>query len=210
MTKEQLKALGLTDEQVEKVWERFDGKFIPKHRFDEVNDEWKVTKEALRERDEQLEKLKKSTGAVEALKKQITDLQAKNKTKDETHAAEIKRMKREALDERLLIEAGAIDPLAAKPFLAAIDDGADDESYAADQARQIDALTKTESKKFLFKAAGAFTGVKPGETGTPEPAGGALNPFAKDNYDEAEQIKLFRQNPDMARALAKQAGSKFI
>lgn len=154
MNKEQLIALGLTEEQAEKVAtahkDAIDGNYVPKDRFNEINTENKQLKESLKERDGQIDALKTESGASEKLKQQITELQAANQQKDKEHAAEMKRIKRETLDERLLMEAGAIDPLAVKPFLAAIDDTVDDEGYAAVRAEQINALVKTESKKFLL------------------------------------------------------------
>jgi hypothetical protein len=208
MNKDTLKGLGLTDEQVEKVWGEFDGKYIPKHRFDEINGELKNAKDAVKERDGQLETLKKSTENIDGLKNQITELQADNAKKDKVHTAEMKRLKREALDDRLLRDAKAIDPLAVKPFLAPIDDNTDDEGYKAVRLQQIDALTKTESKKFLFQAAttAQFTGVKPAESGVPPTTTIAVNPFAPKTIDEAAQVKLFRENPELAKALMKQAG----
>lgn len=211
MKKEELVKLGLTEEMAGKVetasMEELK-EYIPKSRFDEVNAELKQAKESVKERDSQLETLKSESGAAEKLKKQIADYEAANAEKDKAHTAELLRLRREALDEKLLREAGAIDPMAVKPFLAAVDAGVDDEGYAAVRAGQIDALTKTESKKFLFKAAAApqFQGVKPGETGTTAPQGGG-NPFAKgEGYNEEEQIKLFRENPELARTYMRQAG----
>ena len=210
-------AIGLTEEVAAKVetasLEELKG-FIPKARFDEVNTEVKQLKDSLKERDGQLETLKNTAGAVDALKQQITELQNANQQKDKEHAAEMKRVRRESLDERLLMESGAINALAVKPFLIAIDDGVDDEGYTALRRQHIEALTKSDSTKFLFKAADnqqnpTFTGIKPGETGMPQPLNGVINPFAKDSYDEAAQIKLFLDNPELARTLAKQAGLTF-
>lgn len=213
MTKETLKGFGLSDEQADKVMEALNGAFVPKSRFDEVNTEKNQLKTNLKERDEQLEKLKSESGATEKLKSQIAELQAANSEKDKAHAAEMKRLKRETLDDKLLSEANAINTLAVKPFLAAIDESVNDEGYAAVRKQQIEALTKADSTKFLFKTAEGtqtFTGTKPGETGTTQPTNGIKNPFAKDTYDEAAQIKLFRENPDLAKTLAKQAGFNLL
>lgn len=213
MTKEQLIAMGLTEEQVDKVMEALNGAFVTKARFDEVNTEKNQLKASLKERDEQLEKLKNESGVAEKLKTQIAELQAANQQKDKEHAAEIKRLKREALDDRLLNEANAINALAVKPFLTTIDDSVDDEGYIALRKQQIEALSKADSTKFLFKAADetqTFTGTKPGETGISQPTNGVKNPFTKDTYNEAAQIELFRKNPELARTLARQAGIPFI
>ena len=206
-----------TDEIDKKASEEIGKGFVARGDFNTLNAEAKTLKEQLKERDAQLESLKNAAGAVDGLKKQITDLQAENAGKDKAHAAEMKRVKREALDERLLSEAKAINPIAVKPFLAPIDSGVDDEGYVALRKQHIDAIAKADSTKFLFQAAGdgaRFTGVKPGESGDaggaagpagPGAAAGA-NPFDPKSYDEAAQIKLFRDNPGAAKALAKQAG----
>jgi hypothetical protein len=211
MNKEKLKEFGLTDEQADKVMGALDNAFVPKSRFDEVNTEKNQAKASLKERDEQLETLRTESGVAEKLKVQIAELQAANSAKEREHEAELKRVKREALDERLLTEAKAINPIAVKPFLSPIDEGVDDEGYAALRKQHIEALTKTENTKFLFQsdAPPPFVGVKPGETGVPATQTAAgNNPFAKDSYDEAKQIQMFRENPELAKAMAKQAGMK--
>lgn len=82
MNKEQFVALGLTEELATKAAtasaEELKG-FVPKARFDEVND---AKKQAEKDRDSvggQLEELKKSAGASEELKTQIEKLQGKIK-----------------------------------------------------------------------------------------------------------------------------------
>jgi hypothetical protein len=211
MNKEKLKEFGLTDEQADKVIGALDNAFVPKSRFDEVNTEKNQLKASLKERDEQLETLRTESGAAEKLKAQIADLQTANAAKEKEHAAEMKRVKREALDERLLTEAKAINPIAVKPFLTPIDEGVDDEGYAALRKQHIEALTKTDSTKFLFQTESAqtFVGVKPGETGVPATqTTSGNNPFDPKSYDEAAQIKMFRDNPELGKAMAKQAGVK--
>ena len=74
MTKEQLLKLGLDEETAQKVAdassEEFKG-YITKERFNEVNEAKKHLEEQVKERDKQLNDLKKSTGDVEGLKKEI-------------------------------------------------------------------------------------------------------------------------------------------
>jgi hypothetical protein len=215
MTKELLmKDFGLTEEQADKVMAALDGAFVTKSRFDTVNAEVKQLKETLEGRNEQLESLKKESGTAEKLKAQIEEMQAANTQREKEHASEMKRLKREALDERLLTEAKAINALAVKPFLGTIDDSVDDEGYTALRKQQIEALSKAETTKFLFRAEGeggdGFVGVNPGETGTPPVTTGGTNPFDSKTYDEAAQIKLFRENPERAKAMAKQAGLRYL
>lgn len=95
MTKEQFIALGLTEEQATKAAAASAEElktYIPKARFDELNE---VKKQAEKDRDTltgQMEDLKKSAGASEELKKQIEKLQGENKTAKEKYEADIKAL----------------------------------------------------------------------------------------------------------------------
>ena len=93
MTKEKLLEWGLTEEQATKVMEGLNGSFVTKARFNEVNTELTAAKNTIKERDTQLETLKKASGDTKALQDQITQLQADNKKKDADHAAELKNLK---------------------------------------------------------------------------------------------------------------------
>lgn len=59
MTKEKLLEWGLTEEQATKVMEGLNGSFVTKARFNEVNTELTTAKNTIKERDTQLETLKK-------------------------------------------------------------------------------------------------------------------------------------------------------
>ena len=72
MKKDELKNLGLTDEQVEAVLAGYKD-FIPKSRFDEVNEARKNAESLVAERDKQIEGLKVSAGSTDELKKQIDE-----------------------------------------------------------------------------------------------------------------------------------------
>lgn len=121
MKKEQLTALGITEEQAEKIVKLHDdeinGAFIPKHRFDTINGEKKKLEEDLKSRDKQLEDLKKSEGDVETLKKQIETLQADNKRAAEEHKAEMEKLKMDGVIENALISAGAKNSKAIRALL---------------------------------------------------------------------------------------------
>lgn len=78
MNKEQLVALGLTEEQADKVIAGY-GTMIPKSRFDEVNEAKKELDKQISERDTQLNDLKKQVKDNEELTTQIQELQNANK-----------------------------------------------------------------------------------------------------------------------------------
>lgn len=151
MNKEQFIALGLTEDMATKAAEASTNElktYIPKHRFDEVNEENKTLKTTVKANEDSLETLKKSTGDAEALKSQIATLQTDNKAKDEQHQTELKELRLtnaiklaisgKAQDEDLL--AGLFD----KSKLLLGDDG---KITGLDE--QLKGLQ--ESKKFLFK-----------------------------------------------------------
>ncbi len=169
MKKEEFVKLGISDELAAKAEaasiEELKG-FIPKARFDEVNNEKKTLEKTLSERDEQLETLKKSTGNVEEMKKQIADLQAENKTKDEAHTAEIKKLKIDAAVDAALMGAKAKNSTAVKALLKDLDKAefADDGTIKG-LADQIAALQKSDDYLFEAKESTKFKGAKPGESG---------------------------------------------
>lgn len=96
MNKEQFIALGLSEDLAEKAAAASQDElksFIPKARFDEVNTAKKKAEDDLKDRDKQLDDLKKSVGDSTTLQDQITKLQDENKKAAEKHAAEMKEMK---------------------------------------------------------------------------------------------------------------------
>lgn len=93
MNKQQFLDLGLTDEQATKA--EVESKkeletYVPKHRFDEVNGTKGQLEKDIKDRDTQLETLKKSVGDNEALKTQIATLQADNQKKDLEYQQQLK------------------------------------------------------------------------------------------------------------------------
>ena len=95
MNKQQFLDLGLTEEQATKAEAESKKEletYVPKTRFDEVNNSKKDLEKTIKERDTQLETLKKSTGDNEELKKQIESLQEDNKKKDDDYQAQIKEL----------------------------------------------------------------------------------------------------------------------
>lgn len=171
MKKEEFVKLGLDEETAKKCeaasTEELKG-YIPKARFDEVNNEKKKLELDVRDRDGQLETLKTSTGDVEGMKKQIETLQAENKTKDEAHAAEIKQLKIEAALDAAISGAKGKNVKAIKALLDMTKVDVDKDGNVIGHAEQLEALTKAEDSKFLFDTETKKTqvkGAKPGESG---------------------------------------------
>lgn len=169
MTKEQLIALGLSEEQATKIIEGF-GTMIPKSRFDEVNDAKKQLEKDVADRDEQLEGLKKSASATDDLKAQIEKLQGENTTAKENYEAEVKQLKLDGAVERALLGAKAKNIKAVRALLN-LDDAELDGEDVKGLTDQIKALQEGEDSKFLFESTTEtnrqqqWRGFKPSEKG---------------------------------------------
>ena len=82
MKKEDLIAIGLTEEQIEKVLNANSEQlkeFVPYARFKELIDDKNELKKQISERDKQLETLKNSTGDVETLKTLLSSFRMKTR-----------------------------------------------------------------------------------------------------------------------------------
>lgn len=200
MKKEDFIKLGFSEEDAKKAADASAEElksYIPKQRFDEVNTEKKKLETTVSERDTQLETLKNSTGDVEAMKKTIETLQTDNKTKDETHAAEIKQLKVESAISSALTAAKAKNEKAVKALLELdlekVEFGDDGSVKGLDE--QIKKLTESEDTKFLFNTESKktqFKGAKPGETGKEDPD--TKVDVSKMNYEEL--AAYLAENPD--------------
>lgn len=197
MKKEEFVKLGLDEETAKKCeaasTEELKG-YIPKARFDEVNNEKKKLELDVRDRDSQLETLKNSTGDVEGLKKQIETLQADNKAKDEAHAAEIKQLKIDAAVDAAITDAKGKNAKAIKALLDLTKAELADDGTIKGLSEQLEAVKKsdaylfdTETKKTQVK------GAKPGESGN-EPGDGKVD-ISKMTYSEL--VAYMAENPDV-------------
>lgn len=96
MNAEQIKALGingLNDEDIKKIVNASAEElknYVQKTKFDEVNSVKKQLETDVKDRDKQIEEIKKNAGDNEELKKQIETLQGENKTAKEKYEAELK------------------------------------------------------------------------------------------------------------------------
>ncbi|MDZ4992635.1 hypothetical protein GNF80_06550 [Clostridium perfringens] len=140
-------------EEVRKQYENIDlvdsSKYVEKSKFDEVKQAKKQLETDIKDRDTQLEDLKKYAGDNAALRQQIESLQADNKKKDEDYQAELKDLKlTNAIKLAIADSAQDVDlvtGLIDKSKLLLSDDG---KITGLDE--QITGLK--EAKSFLFKA----------------------------------------------------------
>ena len=208
MKKEDLLKLGLDEETATKVeaeslkeLKDYTSKeemknYVPKARFDEVNGEKKTIETTIKERDTQLETLKNSTGDIEKLKADITELQAANTKQSEDHAAEILNLKVNNNVDAELTGAKAKNLVAVRALLDLKDPKLDDDGKVKGLADQIKKLKEAEETKFLFdtdtKKKPEVKGAKPAESGNEPP---------DDNVDTSkmtyeELAAYMEENPD--------------
>ncbi|MDO4764708.1 MAG: phage scaffolding protein [Eubacteriales bacterium] len=154
--KEKLLQMGLTEEQADSVMDAFKD-FIPKARFNEINDKYKSVRQEL----EQLETLKSTSGEVETLKQQMEALK-------EAHAAEIKQIRiNSAIDSAITMARGkntkAIRALLDMDSITVAEDGT-----IKGLSEQIKTLKEAKDSEFLFGSdVPEIKGAKPGESRDP-------------------------------------------
>ena len=205
---------GYTEDIESKIAQEIGKGFVSKADFNAVKTQQKKLEDDLKTRDTQLEELKKATGTADELTAQIAALQEQNRKDRQAHEAEVARIRLDAAVDKALTESGARNNIAVKALLAAFlkDAKVGEDGSVKGLAAEIETLAKGESTSFLFdNTKGAvIKGMKPGEAGDGAGYGGEVNPFAAKTFDLEAQGKLFRENPDAARALARQAGVKFV
>ena len=192
MTKENLLEWGLTEEQANKVMEGLNGSFVTKSRFNEVNTELTNAQNTIKERDTQLETLKKSTGDTKALQDQITQLQTDNANQKKAHEAELKALKIGNAVDMALTGAKAKNNTAVKALMADFLAKAElaDDGTVKGLSDEIKKLVDGQDTAFLFeKSTGTkFKGAKSAEKGDGAEGGmtleklKAMNPLDRYNY----------------------------
>ena len=196
MKKEEIVALGLADEELAKKIadasaEELKG-FIPKARFDEVNDAKKKAEDLVKERDGQLEKLQKSTGDAEALKKQIADLQQANKEAADKYASDLAEIQKTNVIEKGIAAANGKNAKAIRALLDESKITINDDGTATGLKEQLDALAKAEDSSFLFNS--SVPNVKGMTPGKGKDGAGNDVDFSKMSYEELS--KYLAENPD--------------
>jgi len=196
MKKSEIVALGIEEEVAQKIVnmaaEEISGAYVPKSRFDEVNEAKKNAEALIKERDTQLEELKKASGDSEKLQQQIAELQEANKAAAKEYEANLKKVRRESIDNQLLTEANAKNAKAVAALLNPVDEKLDDEAYKAERLKQIEALVAAEDSSFLFGSSNPdIKGMKPAEGSDPQ--NGGVDPKTM-SYEQL--CEYLAQNPD--------------
>lgn len=207
MKKEDLMKIdGMTDELATKIAEQSAEElkgYIPKTRFDEVNEAKKNAEELVKERDKQLDDLKKSSGDNEELKKQIEQLQEDNKATVKKYEADIKKMQIDNAVQAALKDAGAKNITAAVALLKDLDKAElSDDGTIKGLAEQITELQKSESYLFNTKTESSqnVSGITPAGSGsTHVPGTVTKEQFNRMGYKERNE--LYNTNKELYDSL---------
>lgn len=176
MKREFLKELGIEDKEViDKIMDE-NGKDIEtakgKNNDDKVKElqaEVDKLNGQIKERDGQLDELKKSAGDNKELQKQIDDLKDANKAAQEKHDSEMAELKKSSAIRQALSEAKARNIQAVMSLIDTSKVSIDGENTVG-LKEQIDKLMTEEDTKFLFESGKPkITGAEPGKSGDGEP-----------------------------------------
>ena len=167
-----------------------DGNFIPKSRFNEVNEAKKELDKLLKERDVQLEQLSKNNKDSEELTKQIKDLQALNKQTADEYENKINKMQFDYALDGALTGAKCKNIKALKALL-----DIENIKYQDGKLEGLEDQLKTlkESDSYLFDIES-----NPGSKGF-NPGGGNQT-ITKEDFNKmgySERVKLYSENREL-------------
>ncbi|MBR0592099.1 phage scaffolding protein [Bacillus pumilus] len=183
------------------------GQWFPKERFDAVNNEKKELKSQLDERDQQLNTLQKQAKGNEELQNAIEQLQEENKKASEEYQQKLDKQAFDFAIESALRDAKARNIKSVKANL-----NVEELKLAGDKVigldEQLSALKESDS--YLFEAENdsspGLAGRQPhGTVNSAANLPTAKNPFSKEHLNLTEQGRLFRENPELAMRLQKEA-----
>lgn len=197
MKTNEIVAIGVAEAIAEKIAaasaEELKG-YIPKSRFDEVNEAKKNAEALVKERDGQLEELKKTAGASEELLKKIGELEASNKEAAKAYEERIKDMTLDAAIKEKLTGTQYADLLLPKVDRSKLSIAADGSVTGLDD--QITGLKTQYKDLFAPGVSGRGEGSQHGSIGS-----GAGTPAAK-------RAELEKTAADLSLPLATRIAAK--
>lgn len=204
MKRKELEDLGLNKEQVDAVIKMNgadieNAKSVSAAEISNLQTENESLTSQVKERDKQLETLKKSAGDNEDLQKQIEQLQSDNATAKANHESEMNQLKVQFAVEKALTGAKAKNIKAVKALLDLDDAKLDKDGNVKGLQEQIDKLVAGDDTKFLFEEVQQsgqkqdFKGFQPGASSSGVKPGTEVD-MSKMSYDEL--AAYLESNPD--------------
>lgn len=199
MKKEEIVALGVDEETASKIVDmslkEINGMYVPKERFNEINEAKKTAESLLKERESQLETLKGNAGNKEALEKKIEELQEKNQKANEKYKTDLKTLKVDNAVDKAIRERNGLNVIAIKALLTDLDNAEfNEDGTIKGLSKQLDKLVEAENSKMLFGSTNPnIKGVKP-SGGNSTPPESSNDDISKMSY--AELVKYLEEHPD--------------
>lgn len=148
------------EEAIEKINQELPKDFIPKSRFNEVNEKLKLTSSALEEKNKTYEDLKQKSGSLEEYQSKVADLEKKNKEIEDRMNKEISSMVKKTKFKDLLAKSGAsVDAM--DLIIEKYADGVEVENDTIKGAEDLIKKIK-EERKTLFVEVGTESNAKGG------------------------------------------------
>lgn len=197
MTKEQLQALNLTDEQINAIIEDYGKNYVSKTQFNEKNDAYKQAKQEIENLTTDINNLSEANKANEALQSQIKELQDAATQREADYNENIKNMKIDTAITKALSKSGAMNETILTGLLDRTKIAIGEDNTITGIQEQIVALK--ESDPYLFKQ-DSIKGVVPGDATPKTNDGITKEQFNKMSY--LDRVQLQESNPDLYSELS--------
>ena len=193
MTKEELLALGLTEEQTAKVVEDYGKNYVSKDQFNAKNEELKSVKGELTTLNSEIDNLKKSNADNAELAKQIETMKADAETRKAEYEDKIAQLEIDNIVNVALSNAKAKNNVAVRALLDLTDAKVKDGKIKGLDEQLAEVAN-------LFGEASAPKGVAPGNPGGKAPSGAVTKEdFAKMTY--SQRAELFANDVELYHSL---------
>lgn len=197
MTKEQLQALNLTEEQINAIIEDYGKNYVSKAQFNEKNDAYKQAKLEIENLTNDISTLSEANKANEALQSQIKELQDAATKREADYNENIKNMKIDTAITKALSKSGAMNETILTGLLDRTKITIGEDNTITGIQEQIVALK--ESDPYLFKQ-DSIKGVVPGDATPKTNDGITKEQFNKMSY--LDRVQLQETNPDLYSELS--------
>lgn len=197
MTKEQLQALNLTEEQINAIIEDYGKNYVSKAQFNEKNDAYKQAKQEIENLTNDISTLSEANKANEALQSQIKELQDAATKREADYNENIKNMKIDTAITKALSKSGAMNETILTGLLDRTKIAIGEDNTITGIQEQINALK--ESDPYLFKQ-DSIKGVVPGDATPKTNDGITKEQFNKMSY--LDRVQLQETNPDLYSELS--------
>lgn len=197
MTKEQLQALNLTEEQINAIIEDYGKNYVSKAQFNEKNDAYKQAKQEIENLTNDISTLSEANKANEALQSQIKELQDAATQREADYNENIKNMKIDTAITKALSKSGAMNETILTGLLDRTKIAIGEDNTITGIQEQIVALK--ESDPYLFKQ-DSIKGVVPGDATPKTNDGITKEQFNKMSY--LDRVQLQESNPDLYSELS--------